>query len=186
MRRLPLALLSASLLAAVLLSGCGTAYRTAMDQRSYEQQKQDALIEVAIKKNFVADDDVKALDIGVYSYLGKVYLVGEYESQVQVDRATIIARAEEGVSDVVTYLLPKKDDPECGWSDNLALETKVKTSLIGDEDISATNIEVESVQCNVVLLGLVGYKQIIGKAVAHAKAVEGVRSVRSYLRVVSE
>ncbi len=185
MRRMIL-ILAPAVLASLLLAGCGTAYRTAMDQRSYGQQKDDAVIEATVKKNFVADDDVKALDIAVYSYLGQVYLVGEYETAAAVDRATAIARAVEGVRTVTTYLLPKKDDPECGWSDNVALETKIKAALIGDEDISATNIEVESVQCNAVLLGLVAYQQVIPKAVAHARAVEGVRSVRSYLRVMGQ
>jgi len=173
-------------LAALALTGCGTAYRTSMDQRSFGQQKDDALIEATVKKELVADDTVKALDIAVFSFLGKVYLVGEYESVAQVDKATALAKATEGVRTVIASLLPKKDDPECGWTDNVALEAKVKTSLVGDESISATNIEVESVQCNVVLLGLVAYKEIIPKAVRHAKGVESVRSVRSYLQVYNQ
>lgn len=165
-------------------SGCGTAYRTAMDQREYSQQKEDFLIEAEIKKRFLQDDVVEVLDFGVFSYLGRVYLLGEYEIMGQVDRAVEVARKVEGVRSVITYVLPEKDDPECGWTDNVALEAKVKKNLIADEDISATNIEVESLQCNVVLLGLVAYQQIIPQAVRHAKAVEGVRSVRSYLRVM--
>jgi hyperosmotically inducible protein len=59
----------------------------------------------------------------------------------------------------------------------------VKGKLIGDTDIGSTDIEVKTVQCNVVLLGLVSSRNQINKAIAYAKSVEGVRNVTSYLKV---
>jgi hyperosmotically inducible protein len=59
---------------------------------------------------------------------------------------------------------------------------KVKAKLIGDKDIWSTNIDVKSVQCNIVLYGLVASKNKIKKAIGHAKSVEGVRSVKSFLK----
>ena len=59
---------------------------------------------------------------------------------------------------------------------------KVKAKLIGDEDIWSTNVDVKTVQCNVILVGIVGSKEEITKAISHAKSVEGARKVTSYLR----
>jgi hyperosmotically inducible protein len=62
------------------------------------------------------------------------------------------------------------------------LLAKVKKRLIGDKDISSTQIEVKALQCNIALLGLVGSADEIKKAVSHAKSVESVRSVKSFLQ----
>jgi len=87
-----------------------------------------------------------------------------------------------GVKSVTTHLLPKKRDDLCGTSDNIAIVGQVKASLIKDKDIWSTNVKVKSVQCNVVLLGIVGSEGEISRAISHAKNVEGVRSVRSFLK----
>ena len=59
----------------------------------------------------------------------------------------------------------------------------MKTALIKDKEIWATNINVEAVQCHIVLLGIVGSQKEINRAVDHARKVENVRSVKSYLRL---
>lgn len=73
-------------------------------------------------------------------------------------------------------------DPACGTIKNLELTDRVKSKLIGDKDIWSTNIDVKTMQCIVVLYGYAGSKAEIQKAIAHAKSVAGVRSVKSYLK----
>ena len=57
-----------------------------------------------------------------------------------------------------------------------------KAKLVGDKEIWSTNIDIKSIQCKVVLYGLVGTKKEINKAIAQAKSVEGVRGVKSFLK----
>jgi len=95
-----------------------------------------------------------------------------------------IASDVESVKSVTTYLLPKKKGDCCETSDNLAIIAKVKARLIKDKEIWSTNIKVKSVQCNVVLLGIVGSKAEIHKIIDHIKSVEGVRSVKSFLKSI--
>ncbi|MGZ3606419.1 MAG: BON domain-containing protein, partial [Syntrophales bacterium] len=64
----------------------------------------------------------------------------------------------------------------------LAIRGKVDAKLVADKDIWSTNIDIKVVQCNVVLVGIVKTSREIAKATAHAKSVEGVRSVTSYLK----
>jgi hyperosmotically inducible protein len=45
-------------------------------------------------------------------------------------------------------------------------------------------MDVKTMQCTVVLWGLVGSKAEVDKAVGHAKSVEGVKQVKSFLRPV--
>ena len=172
------------LVLSVFFSGCGTIYKAAMDERSIGTQAKDEQITMEIRKVFLNDDNIETLDISTYVYRGNVYLVGEYETPTQKNLAIKLARGVEGVKTVTDHFLPKKKDDSCGTQENIELIAKIKGKLIGDKNIWSTNIEVKAVQCNVVLLGLVGYPSEITDAIAHAKSVKGVRKVTSYLKVV--
>ena len=166
----------------MLMAGCTTIYKSAVDERSVGKQYDDEKITMAIRKKFSDNEKIKYFDISTYVYNGHVYLVGEYDSVDQKKQAVKLAGEVEGVKSVTDYFLPKKKDDTCGTTDNLKLSAKVSSKLIGDGDISSTQIEVKALQCNIILLGLVGSSGEINKAIAHAKSVEGVRSVKSFIR----
>ena len=171
------------LVSSFLISGCGTAYKAAVDERNIKTQATDEKIEMAIRAKIAESDKVKFFDISTYCFYGDVYLVGEYEIASQKDEAVKLAKEVEGVRSVTTYFLQKKKGDVCGATDNLGLVAKVKAKLIKDTDIWSTNIKIKSIQCNIVLLGIVGSQNEIDKAVLHAKSVTSVRSVKSYLKV---
>lgn len=167
------------------LNGCATTaaiYGTTVDERDMSTICNDTKIKGSIVKKFFDDDKIKSLDISTGCYEGDVYLVGEYETVDQIDRAIKLAKSVEGVKSVTTYLISKKNDDLCGTTDNLEIIGKVKANLVGDKEIWSTNIHIKSIQCHVVLYGLVGTEKEINKAIAHAKSVEGVRSVKSFLK----
>jgi len=163
------------------VTGCGTIYSTAVDERDMSTISSDTKIKGTIVKKFYDDDKIKSLDISTGCYRGHVYLVGEYDTADQKNRAIKIAKCVESVKNVTTYLLPKKKGDPCGTDENLEIVGKVKAKLVGDKEIWSTNIDIKSIQCRVVLYGLVGSKKEINKAIAHAKSVEGVRGVKSFL-----
>jgi len=164
------------------VTGCGTIYSTAVDERDMSTISSDTKIKGTIVKKFYDDDKIKSLDISTGCYRGHVYLVGEYDTADQKNRAIKIAKVVEGVINVTTYLLPKKKGDPCGTDENLEIVGKVKAKLVGDKEIWSTNIDIKSIQCRVVLYGLVGSKKEINKAIVHAKSVEGVRGVKSFLK----
>ncbi len=169
----------------LIVSGCGTIYSAVVDERNVSTIAGDTKIKGSIVKKFYDDEHIKSLDISTGCYRGHVYLVGEYDKEIQKERAIKIAQSVEGVKNVTIYLLPKKKGDLCGTDENLGITAKVKLKLVKDKDIWSTNIDIKSVQCNVVLYGLVGSKKEIEKAIAHAKSVEGVRSVKSFLKSVN-
>lgn len=167
-----------------LTAGCGTVYKVAVDKRSVGTQAADEKITMAIRNKFLKDDAVKSLDVSTYCYNGHVYLVGEYETIHQKKRILKHAREVKEVLSVTDHFLPKKKGGSCGTKENLKLVAGVKAKLIKDKDIRSPNIEAKALQCHIILLGLVGSQREISKAVAHAKGVEGVRGVTSYLKVM--
>jgi len=154
-----------------------------VDERNVKTIANDTKIKGKILAEFIDDDTVKTLDISASCYEGRVYLIGEYDIVKQKDRAIEIARNIEGVESVTTYLLPKNEDSPCGTKENLKITAKVKAKLVGDKNIWSTNVDAKTIQCIVVLWGLVGSDEEVQKSIEHAKEVEGVRNVKSFLKV---
>jgi hyperosmotically inducible periplasmic protein len=160
-------------------------YLTVVDCRDVKTILDDTKIKLTIINKFHDDEYIHALnslDLSIECYKGDVYLVGEYDKPVQKKRAIQIAKSIKGVKKVTSYLLPKKKNDICGIDENLAIMGNVKAKLIGDKNLRSRNIDVKSVQCNVVLYGIVASNDRIAKAIKHAKSVKGVRHVKSFLK----
>lgn len=166
------------------LTGCSTAYKAAVDQRDVGTFVDDGRIESSVRALYINDDLVKLRDISVNSYLGHVYVVGEFEGDKQKMRTVKLARDVDGVRKVTIIPFPKRDDPTCGTTDDLALYAKIKARLVEDKDIWSTQVDVKTVQCNAVVLGLVGSQRDADAIMRHVNAVEGVRTVQNYIRIV--
>jgi hyperosmotically inducible protein len=177
--------------ALTLLALCGcstviqTSYGVAVDERKVGTIASDEQIKRTIQGKLLADDAIKILDISTFCYNSHVYLVGEYGTEKEKERALEIANHVQGVKAVTHYLLRIKKENTCGWRDNLEIGAKIRAKLIGDKDISSTNIDVKAIQCHVVLLGIVGSEKEVAKAIAHTKSVTGVRGVTSYLKAAN-
>jgi len=167
-----------------LLTGCGTVYKAAVDQRDVGTFVDDGRIESSVRALYVNDSLVKLRDISVNSYLGTVYVVGEFESDTQKMRAVKLARQVDGVRKVTIIPFTKRDDPTCGTTDELTLYAKIKAKLVEDKDIWSTQVDVKTVQCNVVVLGLVANQRDADAIIRHVNSVEGVRTVQNYVRIV--
>ena len=174
------------MLTLLTLCGCTSVYQAtygvAVDERNVSTIASDKKITLSIQEKFLQDDAIKVLDISPFCYNGHVYLVGEYGTEKERGRALEIANQTPGVNSVTPYLLRKKEKDSCGTTDNLGISAKVSAKLIADKDVWSTNVDLKVVQCNVVLLGIVGSKKEIDKAIADARSVTGVRGVTSYLK----
>jgi len=163
-------------------NGCGV-YSAARDERSVGAIVDDKGIESAVKYELLRDPLVKGLDIAVYAFRGGVYLVGVIESDAQQARATTIAKTQKGVRAVQTYLLDKKKTTWGKAVDDTVITAEVKTRLIKDTRIKSTQVEVKTILGHVVLLGIVSTQQMADLAVSHARGVENVKAVKSFVVV---
>lgn len=90
---------------------------------------------------------------------------------------------------VVTFVLPLVAFA-CGKTigetmDDATITTRVKTALLDDPDVNATRIDVNTAAGVVTLSGDVRSKGEADRAVQVARTVQGVKDVRSALKVVS-
>ncbi|MEH6436279.1 BON domain-containing protein [Massilia sp. DD77] len=67
--------------------------------------------------------------------------------------------------------------------DDAAITAGVKAALVGDPDLKASEINVETYQGVVQLSGFVGSAESVAAAATVARTVKGVKSVRNDLRL---
>ncbi|OIO03110.1 MAG: hypothetical protein AUJ49_05065 [Desulfovibrionaceae bacterium CG1_02_65_16] len=166
------------------LTGCGTIYKAAVDQRDIGTFVDDGRIESSVRARFISDESVLLRDVSVNSYLGTVYIVGEFASDAQKMRAKQLAMEVGGVRRVTIVPFPKRDDPTCGTTEDLALYAKIKSTLVEDSNIWSTQVDVKTVQCNAVILGLVASQREADAVVRHVNETSGVRTVQNLVRIV--
>lgn len=171
----------------IFVSGCSIfgfgIYGVAEEERSNTAIYTDEKIKLTIDKRIMADE-INVLNYATFCYNGDVYLIGEYDTPEQKEKVLKIAHSVTGVKSVTTYLLSKKKIDTCGKMDHAAISMRVHGLLIEDHDIHSTNIDVKVIQCHVILLGIVGTGSEADKAVAHAKSIDGVVGVVSYLKAM--
>ena len=167
----------------------------------------DAGITTAVKSKLAADDTVKAHRIDVDTKSRVVTLNGQVDTSLARARAVELAKATEGVADVVDNLTVVAGvTPPGGLDDaamarareaasrdtvgtagaaagDAALTAKVKTKFLADTAVSALKIDVDTKDDVVTLSGTVPTAAEKRRAVEVARATEGVKSVVDNLKV---
>ena len=69
------------------------------------------------------------------------------------------------------------------YTDDAVITTKVKAEFVENKNVSAANIHVETFRGVVQLSGFANSQDEINQAVAEAKAVKGVKSVKNDIRI---
>ncbi len=98
------------------------------------------------------------------------------------ERAVTSARAVEGVKGVETYFLPSQPS----LVSDLGIIAKTKAKVIGDLDLRASQVDLTAIAAHVVLAGVVDRQEKIDRIVGHARSVEGVVAVKSFLQLKSQ
>jgi osmotically-inducible protein OsmY len=151
-------------------------------------QMGDAAITAKVKAELLADSRTKAFDTNVETDNGVVTLMGTAPSAESKRAATEVARKVSGVRTVhnrLTVTADRTANPqtlsakaqagsEDGW-----LTTKVKSALVDDKRVSATDVHVTTEGSVVTLSGTVPSAEAKAAAVSRARQVKGVSSVNA-------
>ena len=143
----------------------------------------DSGITMRVKSAFVADPDIKALDITVEARKGEVQLSGFVDTQAQIDRALDIAKRTEGVTSVQNKLALKTPGTVGARVDDTLITAKVKSAFIRDDSIKALDIAVSTNNGAVQLSGFVANETQVSRATEVARSVEGVKSVDNKMSI---
>ena len=144
----------------------------------------DSVVTASVLSAFVSESDIKALDLKVETRKGEVQLSGFVESQAQMDRAIVVARAVPGVTDVRNNMGLKGAARTVGVKvDDGIVTAGVKAALMADEKVKSFDISVVTRKGEVQLSGFVDGQSQMDRAVMVATAVEGVSSVSNEMSI---
>lgn len=165
----------------------------------------DPGITTAVKSKLAADDTVRATDLNVDTKNGVVTLKGEVPSAAAKTRAIELAKATDGVREVVDAIAVtpaatptsgtvdearrKADDSARGVGETLGdagITTAVKTKLLADTTVSGLNIDVDTTDAVVTLKGEVHSAAEKRRAMEIARETDGVKSVKDQLKMVAK
>lgn len=165
------------------LAGCVTAassaYKAVTDERSASQLWDDNAITTKIRKGFLDTVPKAATALDIFCHQGNVVLAGVVEEAQLGQQALAVARGVEGVKRVDTYYLPSRPSR----LKDIEVRTKLRARLIGDGDLKAYQVDMTVVAGHVVLTGIVDRQEKVDAILRHARAVEGVVAVKSFLQV---
>lgn len=178
-------------------SGCGTIsnifnaksiydiYGVGVDERSVYHIAKDRYIITQIQSYIAQNFLSKLLKIDVESFYGHVYLIGEYDKKSNINALLHFTKNLENVKHITTYLINSNKRENCHITDDISLIAKVKSALFADDDIWATDIHVHSVNCKVILAGIVKTEVEKLRANAIAKNIEGVKDTVLLIRALN-
>ena len=190
MKTNPQILLKATLLASALslfLVGCSKPQDpmvAAPAQTTVGTVIDDSVITTEVKAALLADPDVKSFEVKVETRKGEVMLSGYVDNATQLDRAAAVTRGIAGVKAVQNNMSLKGGATTAGMKlDDSVVTTKVKTALLGDDQVKSRDIAVVTLKGEVQLSGFVDSQKQIDRAVVVATAVEGVTRVNNEMSV---
>ena len=144
----------------------------------------DSVVTANVMSAFVSESDIKSLDIKVETRKGEVQLSGFVESQVQMDRAIVVARAVPGVTGVQNTMGLKGAARTVGVKvDDGIVTAGVKAALLADEKVKSMDIAVVTRKGEVQLSGFVDGQSQMDRAVMVARAVDGVNGVSNVMSI---
>ena len=170
---------------ALAQTGCTTAvivtYQTLTDVRTVEEQHNDARIMGTIKDQLATKAGVgTALQIHVFSHVGRVVLAGIVEPGSKVGaEAVAVARGVEGVRKVDTVYLPERPS----YPRDLTISLKFEAKVVSDLELRLSQVEWTVLAGTVVLSGVVDSDAKAKRVVEHARSIDNVTAVRSFVQV---
>jgi osmotically-inducible protein OsmY len=177
--------LLAALTLALTQTACTTtmvvAYQTLTDVRTLREQHEDARIMGTIKDELATKQGVgSALQVHVFSHLGRVVVAGIVPpgSPLATD-AVAVARGVSGVRKVETVFLPARPS----YPRDLTISLKLDAKIVGDLELRRSQIEWTVLAGTVVLSGVVDDPDKAARVVQHARSIDNVTAVRSFIQV---
>lgn len=190
--RMPLLLLP--LIALLPLSNCavaavgavGAAGFAASKDQSVGQTIDDIGASNEIKARMLSESSSRFGEVAVEVSAGLVLLTGRVYSAEDRTRAEGIAWTSVYTQDVANELTIEQPG---GFFANVAdeiISARVRSRLIGSSSVKSININVETYNGVVYLMGIARSPDELRKAAEEASVVGGVKQVVSYMRLVEE
>jgi hyperosmotically inducible protein len=166
-----------------ITSIAGSLISTAMDVRSSSEVKNDVEIDAAITKRLLENkgDDLKGVSVLVFAQ--HAVLAGVVKNQDAKRKAAELAGNDKRIRSLRNEIFVDTVESGGSMASNLFLEKKIGATLTAAQGVHSVNMRWKAVGGRVVLMGVAKSKSEVNLAVSKIKSLDGVKSVKSCLRV---
>ncbi|AHG72593.1 21 kDa hemolysin [Mannheimia sp. USDA-ARS-USMARC-1261] len=165
-----------------VVTSAAVATKVATDPRSTGTQVDDEILEEKVAYNINKDEQIKQeARINVVAYNGKVLLIGQAPSMDVVENAKNLAAGAEGVTEIYNEI---RQGEKIGFgqiTQDSWITTQVKSKLLVNGEVKATEVKVVTENSEVFLMGKVSHVQ----ADAAAEVARNVGGVTKVVKVFS-
>jgi len=166
--------------------GYRAAYKAARSELSATTLARDNRLKLQLREAIFLDQTYLSLAISPYVYMERGFVVGSVESIEQAEGILRAARIVQGLRSLYGHLPVRnevtEENEETGGSlSDLTITTEVKANLVLVPGIWASQIEIQVLGGDVVLLGVVASEEVRGAAEREARLVSGVNGVTNLL-----
>ncbi|MBP2168413.1 osmotically-inducible protein OsmY [Erwinia toletana] len=170
--------------AAVVVGSAAVATKTATDPRTVGTQVDDGTLELRVSNALAKDQQIKNdAHIVATAYQGKVLLTGQAPNSEIASRAKQITIGVDGATEVYNEIRQGAKVSLGTASSDTWITTKVRSQLLGSDQVKSSNVKVTTENGEVFLLGLVTPEE--GKAAADiASRVSGVKHVTTAFTIL--
>lgn len=180
--------------AAGLLGGCagavvgaGAAAGVSLAQeRSVGNAIDDAAISTALSTSLLEDSFQLFRDVDHEVVEGRVLLTGKVEKNESRLRAEELTWKIKGVKEVANAIQVTTEGGFQNFARDLRISTELRGKIIGDPEVNGINYNLETVNGTIYLIGIAQDEVELNRVIRHARNIEGVRKVESYVRLKSD
>lgn len=161
----------------------GSAISTAMDVRSKSEVKNDVGIDITATKRLLNNKggDLKGVPILVFAQ--RAVLAGLVKSEEAKRKAAELVGKDKRIRSLQNEIIVSTTESGGGMASNLLLEKKIGAILATAQGVHSVNMRWKALGGRVVLMGVAKSRTEANLAVSKIKALDGVKSVKSCLRV---
>jgi hyperosmotically inducible periplasmic protein len=172
------------------LPGCGGAkysavVKAARSELSPKAQAQDDLHKLHLREALAGGQGFSGLTLSVYVFMERGYVVGRVDSAEQAEAVLRTARHVAGLRSVEGYLPVRKPSPNDSDVSNTASELGIKAEIESALALAAgvvkSRVNVEVLDGQVVLLGVVSGNEERFSAEQAARGTNAVKEITNWL-----
>ena len=168
------------------LTLAGKVVSTAMDARSKSEVTNDTDIAAGASKRLLDDAKAEWKGVTLLVFAQHVVLAGAAQSDEAKKRVADVVRQDKRVRSLANELVViRREGDDGSLLKDKTIDTKVDAVLTAAQGISSVNMRWKSVNGNVVLMGVAQSADEAKLALSKIRALDGVKSVKSHLRIVA-
>lgn len=166
-----------------VIGGGAAAGVAAAQERSVGNAIDDTTIAAEIAAKLLDDSFSLFRNVDLEVLEGRVLLTGKVPKTEDRLRAEEIAWKVDGVKEVANAIQVTTEGGIASYARDVRISNELRLKMLGDSKILGINYAIETVNGTVYLIGIAQSEDELNRVIQHARSIEGVKKVESYVRL---